>query len=61
MCQRFDWCGAELDPQRNEETVDREGFITTPGSVLPICVIPTQEGLMMAQDIASSKESNQSP
>lgn len=48
----FDWCGAILDRERNERTIDREAAITTPESRLPVWVIPTQENLMMARDVA---------
>jgi len=50
--REFDWCGAILDTERNRTVVDREGKITTPESSLPIWVIPTQEGLMMAKEAA---------
>lgn len=50
---QFNWCGAVLDLQRNNAAVDREAPITTPDSSLPIWVIPTQEGLMMASDVAN--------
>jgi acetate kinase len=50
--ENFDWCGAVLDHQRNCDTVDHEGAITTPESSVQIWVIPTQEGLMMARDVA---------
>jgi acetate kinase len=55
-CQGFEWCGAVLDPQRNDQTIDREGPITTPESSVQIWVIPTQEGLMMAKDVADFAE-----
>lgn len=47
----FDWYGAVLDRQRNNDTIDREAPITTPESSLQVWVIPTQEGLMMAKDV----------
>jgi acetate kinase len=50
--ENFGWYGAVLDRQRNNDTVDREALITTPESPLPVWVIPTQEGLMMAKDVA---------
>jgi acetate kinase len=50
--EKFGWCGAVLDRQRNSDTVDCEGPITTPESALQVWVIPTQEGLMMAKDVA---------
>jgi acetate kinase len=52
ICRDFGWCGAKLDRARNSETVDREGWITTADSTLPVCVIPTEENLMMAYDVA---------
>jgi acetate kinase len=48
----FAWCGAQLDRQRNEETVDREGLITSSRSSMPVWVIPTREALMVAKDVA---------
>jgi acetate kinase len=48
----FAWCGAALDHKRNDEVIDREGTISTAGSTLQLWAIPTQEGLMMAQDVA---------
>ena len=50
--REFDWCGAVLESEQNRTVVDREGKITTPESSLPIWVIPTQEGLMMAKEAA---------
>ena len=50
--REFDWCGAILNSEQNRTVVDREGKITTPESSLPIWVIPTQEGLMMAKEAA---------
>jgi len=50
--KEFDWCGAILNSEQNRTVVDREGKITTPESSLPIWVIPTQEGLMMAKEAA---------
>lgn len=46
----FGWCGAVLDPKRNETVIDREDVISTPDSEIKLWVIPTAEGLMMAQD-----------
>ncbi len=45
------WSGAILDPQRNSQTIDVEGVISTPDSPVQIWVIPTQENLMMAKDV----------
>jgi acetate kinase len=50
--EKFGWCGAILDRERNRETVDREGPITTPESSMAVWVIPTKENLMIAKDVA---------
>jgi acetate kinase len=43
--------GALLDTSLNASLTDREGAITTADSALPIWVIPTQEGLMIAREL----------
>jgi acetate kinase len=55
--QHFKWCGAVLDREQNPAVIDREGRITTADSRLPIWIIPTQEGLMMAHDAANHESS----
>lgn len=50
--EHFGWCGAVLDRERNQTTVDCEAPITTVDSPIQIWVIPTQEGLMIAKDVA---------
>jgi len=50
--ENFDWCGATLDRERNDELIDHEGCITSPASPMPIWVIPTREALMIAKDVA---------
>jgi acetate kinase len=59
ILKQFGWCGAVLDRQRNNETVDRVGAITTPESPIQVWVIPTQEGLMMAKDVADYVDCNE--
>jgi acetate kinase len=49
VLEGFDWFGLRLDPKRNEQTINREGRITTDDSKLHAYVIPTEEGLMIAQ------------
>jgi acetate kinase len=53
IAQSFEWCGAVLDKERNEQIVDCEGAISTVKSTLPLWVVPTREGLMMAHDVAN--------
>ncbi len=55
ICERLAWGGAVLDRKRNGEMIDREGPITTP--TLGFRVIPTQEGSMMAEEVANWSES----
>jgi acetate kinase len=47
----MDWCGLRLDAGRNQGTIDREGRITTDDSRIHAYVIPTQEGLLIAQQV----------
>ncbi|TLD89109.1 acetate kinase [Helicobacter sp. MIT 05-5294] len=42
--------GINLDEQANLETVGKEGIISTPDSKVKVCVIPTNEELMIARD-----------
>lgn len=48
VLEEFGWCGLTLDPARNEQTINREGRITTDGSRLHAYVIPVEEGLLIA-------------
>jgi len=40
-----------IDPDRNERTIDHEGWITTDDSQLHAYVIPAEEELMTAQKV----------
>jgi acetate kinase len=53
IARGFGWCGAELDNTRNERTVDCESEITKDGSQVQMWVVPTQEALMIAHDVAN--------
>jgi acetate kinase len=50
ICAGMDWVGLRIDKKRNEETVGREGKITTDDSKLLAYVIPTDEELLIARD-----------
>lgn len=50
-CEGFTWCGLTLDSLRNEQTIDREVRITSDDSRLHACVIPTEEGLLIAEQV----------
>ena len=49
VCRDLRWCGLTLDAERNRETVDREGRISTDNSSLHAYVIPTQEAIAIAR------------
>ena len=52
ICESLGWCGAAFDRQLNANANDRERPIATPGSKVQIWVIPTEEGLMLANEVA---------
>jgi acetate kinase len=51
-CEGLGWFGLKLDPARNEEVVDQEGRITTDDSRVQAYVIPSEEELLIAQQVA---------
>ncbi|MGB8773003.1 MAG: acetate kinase, partial [Terriglobales bacterium] len=50
ICARMEWAGLCLDQAKNQETVGREGKISTEGSKLLAYAIPTDEELLIARD-----------
>jgi acetate kinase len=50
ICSGMEWAGLSLDPQRNGETVGREGKISREDSKLQAYAIPTDEELLIARD-----------
>jgi acetate kinase len=50
ICEGLQWAGLTLDPSRNQDTVGREGRISTEGSTLQAFAIPTDEELLIARD-----------
>lgn len=50
VCEGLKWCGLTLDRERNQQTIDREGRISTDDSRLHAYVIPVKEGLMIAYE-----------
>ncbi len=56
IADAFAWCGMPLDAERNRATVDREGLISVAEAAIEMWVIPTQEGLMMAREVATVPE-----
>jgi acetate kinase len=50
ICEGLQWAGVKLDAKRNEQTVGREGKISTDDSTLHAYAIPTDEELLIARD-----------
>jgi acetate kinase len=50
ICDGMEWAGLKIDTPRNEETVGREGLISTEDSRLAGYAIPTNEELLIARD-----------
>src|SRR5271157_1355790 len=50
ICAGMGWAGLCLDPAKNQETVGREGKISTEDSKLLAYAIPTDEELLIARD-----------
>ncbi len=50
ICAGMDWAGLRLDAAANEQTVGREGKISTEDSKLLAYAIPTDEELLIARD-----------
>jgi acetate kinase len=50
ICAGLEWAGLTMDASQNQQTVAREGRISTEGSKLHAWVIPTNEELLIARD-----------
>jgi acetate kinase len=50
ICAGMEWAGLNLDASRNQQTVGREGQISTDDSKLLVYAIPTDEELLIARD-----------
>lgn len=50
ICEDMEWAGLKIDPTRNQQTVAREGLISTDDSKLQAYAIPTDEELLIARD-----------
>jgi acetate kinase len=50
ICESLEWAGLKIDATRNQETVGREGLISTDDSRLLAYAIPTNEELLIARD-----------
>ena len=50
ICEDMQWAGLAIDPGKNEQTIGREGLISSEGSKLLAYAIPTNEELLIARD-----------
>jgi acetate kinase len=50
ICSEMEWAGLRIDDAKNQETVGREGIISTTDSKLQAYGIPTDEELLIARD-----------
>jgi len=50
ICAEMEWAGLYIDAKKNQETVGREGMISTEESKLLAYAIPTDEEVLIARD-----------
>jgi len=50
ICAGMEWAGLKIDPERNQQTIGKEGLISDDSSRLAIYAIPTDEELLIARD-----------
>jgi acetate kinase len=50
ICEGMEWAGLKIDDAKNQETVGRQGLISTESSDLLAYAIPTDEELLIARD-----------
>ena len=50
ICDEMEWAGLKIDAAKNQQTVAREGLISTDDSKLAAYAIPTDEELLIARD-----------
>jgi len=50
ICAGMEWAGLKIDDARNQQTVGKEGLISTDDSKLLAYGIPTDEELLIARD-----------
>lgn len=50
VCKKLTYLGVEIDVEKNKNLRGKEALISTPESKVAVCVIPTDEELMIASD-----------
>ncbi len=53
ICEGMQWCGLALDPAQNAAIVGREGRISSPDARIHAYVIPSDEEVLIARDVAA--------
>jgi acetate kinase len=53
ICEGMEWCGLELEQEKNRCTVGVEGAISAPGARLRAYVIPSDEEAIIARETAT--------
>jgi acetate kinase len=53
ICEGMEWCGLELEQEKNRSTVGVEGAISAPGARLRAYVIPSDEEAIIARETAT--------
>ena len=54
----MDWLGIKLDLAKNDSVRGEEAIISTPDSKVTVCLIPTDEELMVATDTMNLVKAN---
>lgn len=52
ICADMQWCGLRIDPPQNARIVGKEGRISTTDATVHAYVIPADEEIMIARDVA---------
>jgi acetate kinase len=50
ICAGMEWCGLELDEDRNASTIGAEGRISVNGARVHAYVVPVNEAIIIARD-----------
>lgn len=56
ICEGLEFLGVKIDPKKNEQALGKEMDISSPDSRVKVLVIPTNEELVMAEDVLSLLE-----
>jgi acetate kinase len=55
VCAALNWCGLEMDTEKNRTLIDAEGKLSTAGSALQALVVLTEEGLQIAYECSQAR------